>query len=142
MNVIKSLIKQRSKWYFHSNIERDTIKNNAYRVVQYTVKDELQLVLMSLKPKEEIGLEKHSHITQFIRVEKGRGLAIFKNSKNAHSSQVKKIILKDGDAIIIPKGVYHNIINTSTTKSLKLYTIYAPPNHPKNRVQIAKPASD
>lgn len=102
------------------NIEKDTIINKFYRKVISTTKN-LQLVLMSILPRQEIGKEKHKK-TQFIKVESGEGIAILGN---------KKYKLKKGYAIIIPPNKYHNIINNGK-RSLKLYTIYSPPEHKKN----------
>ena len=108
---------------FRANIEKITIKNNYYRKVIHTTSN-MQLVIMSLKPNEEIGSEIHSHTSQFIRVEEGFAKAIINN---------KRYYLKSGDAIIIPPGARHNIINTSS-EELKLYTIYTPPEHnPKTK---------
>ena len=101
------------------NIENLTIKNKYYRKVISTTKN-MQLVLMSLKPLEEIGKEKHKHTTQFIRIESGKCIAIIGN---------KKYKLYDDDFIIIPPNTSHNIINSSRTKRLQLYTIYTPPEH-------------
>lgn len=103
------------------NIEKKTRSNSFYRKVIFTTKT-IQLVLMSLKPGIEIGKEKHSKTTQFIRIEKGTGIAIIRN---------KKLPLKDGDAIMIKPNTYHNIINTGKTP-LKLYTLYSPPEHGSN----------
>lgn len=103
---------------FHTNIEKDTISNNNFRKVLYTGKN-LQLVLMSLKPGEEIGVETHSTIDQFFRIDAGNGKSIINDVENN---------LKDGDCIIIPAGSKHNIINNGKV-ILKLYTLYSPPNH-------------
>lgn len=113
---------------FKTNIETTTIRNGYYRKVLFTTKT-LQLVVMSLLPGEEIGREKHPHTSQFIRVEKGRARAEIGG---------KTYRLKDGDCIIVPPGKYHNVTNTGR-KKLKLYTIYSPPEHPKNRRQKRKP---
>lgn len=113
---------------FKDNIEKLTISNNYYRKVICTTKT-LQLVLMSLSPKEEIGAEVHKDVTQFFRVEKGHGVAIIKG---------KRYNLKDGDSIVVPGGTKHNIINTSSSEDLKLYTIYAPPEHPPNTKEKIK----
>jgi len=114
--------------YYHDNIEQATIKNNFYRTVIFTCPN-TQLVLMSLNPKEEIGEEIHPYITQFIRVEKGNGIAIIED---------KIYKLTDGMAVIIPLNSKHNIINTSSKEPLKLYTIYSPPNHPYDRIEKYK----
>ena len=95
----------------------------------------MQIVLMSLKPKEEIGNEIHENIDQFFRVEKGKAKAIITDNK---TNEVTEYELKDGSVIIIPKGTYHNIINVGDTE-LKLYTIYSPPNHTSDLVQLNKP---
>lgn len=114
--------------YYHDNIEQATIKNNFFRKVINTTPN-MQLVLMSLKPKEDIGVEIHPYTTQFIRVEKGNGIAIIEG---------KRFELTDGTAIIIPLNSKHNIINTSAKEPLKLYTIYSPPNHPYDRIEKYK----
>jgi len=114
--------------YYHENIEEETIDNDDYRKVVATTPN-MQLVLMSLKPLEEIGSEIHPYISQFIRVEKGEGIAIIEG---------RVFNLFDGVSIIIPLNKEHNIINTSKYKDLKLYTIYSPPNHPYDRLEKIK----
>jgi mannose-6-phosphate isomerase-like protein (cupin superfamily) len=123
---------------FHTNIEKDTLENKNFRKVINTSCN-MQLVLMSLKPREEIGYEVHNTIDQFFRIEQGQGLAIVENKENKTK---KKIKITDGSVLVIPKGTYHNIINTSKTKELKLYSIYSPPNHPKGRLDKNKPTED
>lgn len=103
---------------FHSDIEADTLANSNFRKVLYTSKHS-QLVLMSLKPGEEIGLEIHEN-DQFFRIEAGMGKCIIDGNEYP---------LKDGSAIVVPAGAEHNVINTSDTEDLKLYTIYSPPHH-------------
>jgi len=120
------------KKIFKGNIEQLSKNNKFYRNVLYTNRKQ-QLVIMSLLPLEEIGMEKHRHTSQFIRVEKGKGMA----NINGH-----RYLLKDGDSVVIPPGTWHNIVNTSKTRSLKLYTIYSPPEHPKNTRQKLKPEND
>ena len=115
------------------NIEKETIKNKNYRKVLITAKH-LQLVVMSLKPKVEIGLEIHKTLDQFIRVESGTGKAIITN-KNKEIEQTIK--LKDGMSVIIPQNTYHNIINTGKTE-LKLYNLYSRPNHPVDKIEKNK----
>lgn len=122
-----SAIYETAEESFTGNIEELTLNNNEYRKVLYTTST-MQLVLMNLHPNEEIGTETHSNTTQFIRIEDGDALAVI-NGKN--------INMKTNDAIVIPPGTEHNIINTST-KHLKLYTIYSPPEHPKDCVQNRK----
>ena len=104
---------------FKSNIEKDALKNTNFRKVLYTGKH-LQVVLMSLKPGEEIGAEIHKTIDQFFRFEGGKGKCIIDGNEYK---------VENGDAIVVPAGSKHNVINTDTLKELKMYTIYAPPNH-------------
>ena len=113
---------------FNANIEESTLENNKFRKVLYTGKY-CQLVLMSLKPKEEIGMEVHEHNDQFFRFEQGQGQCII----DGHEYP-----LKDGSAIIVPAGARHNIINTSGTEELKLYTIYSPAHHKDGIVRSTK----
>ena len=94
-------------------------KNNNFRQILFT-SAHMQLILMSLLPKEEIGNEMHDTVDQFFHVEMGEAKFVF-NDKEEH-------IVVAGDAMIVPAGTYHNVINTSSTKPLKLYTIFAPPN--------------
>ena len=101
-----------------SNIEQDTINNDSFRKVLYTAKHS-QLVLMSLQPGEDIGSETHD-LDQFFRIEAGSGQAVLNGAEGPVS---------DGSAVVVPAGTEHNIINTSTTEALKLYTIYSPPEH-------------
>ncbi len=112
---------------FKTNIEETTRRNNNYRRVVFTT-PQLQLVYMSLRKGEEIGREKHPHTTQFIRVEQGQAKAVIGD---------KTYRLKNGDAIVIPPNRYHNIINTGKGK-LKIYTLYSPPEHPKNKIERGK----
>lgn len=115
--------------YMAVNIEKATLNNKNYRKVINTTPNQ-QLVLMSLKPNVEIGMEKHQKTTQFIRIESGKGLAIING---------KKIKLQDGSIVVIPPNTLHNIINTSKTKRLQLYTIYSPPEHKDGLIQKDKP---
>lgn len=103
---------------FNGNIEEITIANNNFRKVLYTSKH-LQLVLMSLLPGEEIGSEIHSKNDQFFRFEEGAGKCIVDGNEYN---------VADGDAVIVPSGARHNVINTGNSQ-LKMYTIYAPPHH-------------
>jgi mannose-6-phosphate isomerase-like protein (cupin superfamily) len=104
---------------FKSNIEKDTLGNSNFRRVLYTGKHS-QLVLMNLKPGEEIGEEVHKTIDQFFRFEKGEGIVSIDGTKHK---------IADGDAVIVPAGARHNVMNTSKTTELKLYTTYSPPEH-------------
>jgi mannose-6-phosphate isomerase-like protein (cupin superfamily) len=111
-----------------TDIERDTLGNADYRRVLFTG-PKLQLVLMTLQPGEEIGRESHEGHDQFIRVEEGEGEALLGGERNK---------LADGVAVVIPSGVEHNIVNTSKSKALKLYTLYGPPEHPDGTVHRTK----
>ncbi|MCK6462414.1 MAG: cupin domain-containing protein [Candidatus Pacebacteria bacterium] len=113
---------------FHTNIEKDTLDNNNYRKVLYTSKHS-QLVLMSLKPTEEIGMEVHPDNDQFFRFEKGVGKCVI----DGHEYEVK-----DGSAIVVPAGARHNVINVSDSQELKLYTIYSPAHHRDGVVRVTK----
>src|SRR6187401_2997761 len=104
---------------FKSNIEKDTLENSNFRKVLYT-SHHSQLVLMSLNPKEEIGEEIHPENDQFFRIESGQGECIIDGNKYG---------IGDGDAIVIPAGAKHNIINVDNLRALKMYTIYSPPHH-------------
>ncbi len=103
---------------FVANIEKLALENENFRKVLYTAKN-CQLVLMSLKPGEDIGEEVHS-LDQFIRCELGEGKALLDGVAHKISA---------GFALLVPAGTKHNLINSSSDKSLKLYTVYAPPNH-------------
>ena len=113
---------------YKDNIEKLTLENSAFRHVLYTAKN-CQLVLMSLKPKEEIGMEVHEGNDQFFRFEKGTGKVIIDGNEYEVS---------DGDAVIVPQGSQHNVINTSETEPLKLYTLYYPPHHKDGIVRATK----
>lgn len=113
---------------FNANIEKDTLENDNFRKVLYTGKH-TQLVLMSLQPGEEIGMETHTDNDQFFRFEKGSGLCIIDDNEYT---------LADGSVIIVPAGAKHNIINTSSTDMLKLYTLYSPPHHKDGIVRKTK----
>jgi mannose-6-phosphate isomerase-like protein (cupin superfamily) len=114
---------------YSENIEKLTLENSNFRHVIYTSPEkDFQLVLMSLKPYEDIGMEIHVDITQFFRVESGSGKIIVDGiEKN----------IKNGDVAVVPKGHEHNIINTGSS-DLKLYTIYVPANHPDGKIQPVK----
>jgi len=104
---------------FSIDIEAETVKNTDFRRVLYT-SNFSQLVLMRLKPGEEIGAEVHDDVDQFFRFEEGEGVVVIDSTEHA---------VKDGSAVIVPNGANHNVINTSKTADLKLYTIYSPPEH-------------
>ena len=111
------------------SIEKQTLKNNYFRRVLFTGKH-AQLVVMCLQPGEEIGNEVHRKVDQFFRLEKGTAKFILRN-KNRY-------IVGNGDAVIVPAGTYHNVINNSKTQKLKLYTVYSPPNHPPGTIHRTK----
>jgi mannose-6-phosphate isomerase-like protein (cupin superfamily) len=118
---------------FVGAIEKQTLDNDYFRQVLYTGKH-AQLVVMSLQPGEEIGNEVHPEVDQFFRIEAGEATFVF--------GETDKKTAKDGDAVIVPAGTYHNVINASDNTKLKLYTIYAPPNHPDKTVHKTKAEAD
>ncbi|MBP9718864.1 MAG: cupin domain-containing protein [Candidatus Levybacteria bacterium] len=113
---------------FVKNIEELTLSNNNFRKVIYTAQHS-QLVLMSLLPKEDIGIEIHETTDQFLRIEKGEGKVIMNEEEH---------LLKDGSAIIVPAGTKHNIVNSSSTEPLKLYTVYSPAHHKARTIHKTK----
>jgi mannose-6-phosphate isomerase-like protein (cupin superfamily) len=113
---------------FSIDIEEATLENGNFRKVLYTSKHS-QLVLMSLKPLEEIGMEVHEENDQFFRFEKGFGLCIIDGNEYE---------VGDGFAVVVPAGAQHNIINISETEELKLYTIYSPAHHKDKIVRATK----
>jgi len=113
---------------YHTNIEKKSLENNYFREVLFTGPLS-QLVVMALNPGEDIGQETHPDTDQFIRVEAGEGKAILDGQEYS---------LADGSAIVIPAGTEHNVINTSARESLKLYTVYTPPEHPDGTVHKTK----
>lgn len=119
------------------DIEEATTANDTFRTVLFTG-ERLQLTVMSLEPGEEIGVEMHDHLDQFIRIEEGTGRVTFGPSKDeiAETHEVE-----DDWAVIIPGGTWHNVINTGDGK-LKLYSIYTPPEHPDGTVHATKAEAD
>jgi mannose-6-phosphate isomerase-like protein (cupin superfamily) len=115
------------------SIEKKTLDNNSFRQVLFTGKY-VQLVVMCLKPGEDIGNEVHAKVDQFFRIEQGQAAFVF-GGKGKH-------LVKNGDAVTVPAGTYHNVINTSKTEKLKLYTLYSPPNHPAKTVHKTKAAAE
>ena len=111
-----------------TNIERDAISNRDFRRVLYTGPN-IQLVLMTLQPREDIGVEVHAGHDQFIRVEAGSGIAVLDGEEHP---------ISDGSAIVIPANVEHNVINTSSDDALRLYTLYSPPEHSDGTVHRTK----
>lgn len=113
---------------FCQNIEKATLDNRYFREVLYTGKHS-QLVLMALQPNEEIGMEVHAENDQFFRFESGEGKVIIDGNE---------YVVADGTAVVVPAGAEHNVINTSTTEPLKLYTIYSPAHHKDGIVRTTK----
>jgi len=109
------------------NIEQKTMQNDNFREVLHTAENS-QLVVMSLLPGEEIGMEVHD-LDQFIRLESGRAKVVLDGEETDVSADW---------AVVIPAGTHHNVINTSQTEKLKLYTIYSPPEHPAGTVHRTK----
>lgn len=109
-------------------IEQLTLNNTAFRQVVFTGKH-AQLVVMSLLPREEIGEEVHNAVDQFFRVEAGTAKVVMNGEES---------VVSDGDAFVVPAGMVHNVINVSADQTLKLYTIYSPPNHPDGTVHQTK----
>jgi mannose-6-phosphate isomerase-like protein (cupin superfamily) len=117
---------------YQDNIEKETLENEDFRRVLFTG-DHSQLVLMAIGPGEEIGQEVHGDVDQFFRFEAGEGKVIIEG---------EEVTVSDGDAVIVPAGAEHNIINTSVSEKLKLYTIYSPANHPDGTVHKDKVEAD
>ncbi len=113
---------------YNTSIETETLNNQDFRRVLYTAKNS-QLVLMTLDPNQDIGEETHFENDQFFRFEQGQGLCIIDGNEYP---------VEDGSAIIVPAGAKHNVINTSSTEPLKMYTIYSPPHHKDGIVRATK----
>jgi len=113
---------------FLQNIEEITLKNEYFRQVLYTGRH-AQLAIMSLQPNEEIGMEIHEIVDQFLRVEAGEGKVFMNGEEN---------LIKNGDAFMVPAGTKHNVINTSSENPLKLYTVYSPPHHKDGTIHNTK----
>ena len=118
--------------YFGS-IEQQTLKNTYFRQVLFTAKH-AQIVVMCLPPGGDIGDEVHPDVDQFFRIERGEARFVL-NEKEEHMA-------RDGDAVMVPMGTYHNVINASKTAELKLYTIYSPPNHPDGTIHKTRADAD
>lgn len=113
---------------YKNNIEKLTLENDNFRKILYTGAHS-QLVLMSLLPGEEIGMEIHDNNDQFFRFEKGEGKVLIDGNE---------YIVGDGDAVVVPSGAKHNVMNISQTESLKLYTIYSPAHYKDGIVRATK----
>jgi mannose-6-phosphate isomerase-like protein (cupin superfamily) len=114
-------------------IEEQTLENGNFRKVLFTGKH-TQLVVMSLPPGEEIGSEVHNDVDQFFRIEQGEAKFVLNNTEEH--------VIKDGQAAIVPAGTWHNVVNNSTTETLKLYTLYSPPNHPDGTIHKDRAEAD
>lgn len=115
------------------SIEKLALKNRNFRQVVFTGKH-AQLVLMSLQPGEDIGNEVHAGVDQFFRIEEGDAKFVF-GGKEEH-------LVHAGDAVVVPAGTFHNVINASSTNSLKLYTVYSPPQHADGTVEKTKAVAE
>ena len=115
-----------------TDIEKDSVDNKNFRKVIFT-SNNMQLVVMSIPPKGDIGIETHKDVDQFFRVEEGEGNSVING---------KEYEIKSGTAIVVPAGKEHNIINTSSSEDLKLYTVYSPPNHRMCTVHKTKEAAE
>lgn len=113
---------------YHVNIEVETLTNKNFRKVLFTGAH-TQLVVMSLAPSEDIGMEVHDNVDQFFRFESGQGKVILNG---------EEVTVGESDVVVVPAGTNHNIINTSTVEPLKLYTLYSPANHPDGTVHATK----
>ncbi len=114
-------------------IDTVTLKNSYFRQVLFTG-THAQLVVMCLQPGESIGDEVHADVDQFFRIEQGEAVFMF-NETEEHR-------VREGDGIVVPAGTYHNVTNTSATQPLKLYTVYAPPNHPDGTIHKTRAEAD
>jgi len=110
------------------NIEEITLSNTFFRQVLFTAPHS-QLVVMCLQPNENIGVEVHQNVDQFFRIEEGEGKVVLNGEEHP---------IKNGDAVVVPAGTQHNVINTSAEKQLKLYTIYSPAQHKDGTVHKTK----
>lgn len=113
---------------FVNDIDKLTTENTNFRQVLYTGQH-AQLVLMSLLPSEDIGLEVHETTDQFIRIEQGEAKVVMNGEEQ---------VIREGSAIVVPAGTNHNVINTSSTEHLKLYTVYSPPHHKDQTIHKTK----
>lgn len=113
---------------YTDNIEDRTLENSNFRKVLYTG-SYMQLVVMSLKPGEDIGEEVHDTVDQFFRIEEGQAKVVMNGEET---------LLSDDMVAIVPAGTLHNVINMSETEDLKLYTIYAPANHPEGTIHATR----
>lgn len=117
---------------FIGNIQKLTLENEYFRKVLFTGKHS-QLVVMCLKPGENIGLETHKNVDQFFRIEQGTAKFILDGEEN---------IVRDDFAVVVSAGTKHDVVNASDSESLKLYTVYSPPNHPQGTIHKTKDEAD
>jgi mannose-6-phosphate isomerase-like protein (cupin superfamily) len=122
------LVGQENMKPFVKNIEQETLDNNNFRKVLYT-STYGQVVVMSLLPNEEIGMEVHETTDQFFRIDSGEGKVIVDG---------EEFLISDGFAVVVPAGAQHNVLNISADKPLKLYTIYMPPHHKDGTIHQTK----
>ncbi len=115
------------------SIEKQTMNNTHFRHVLFTGAH-TQLVVMCLQPGEEIGKEMHPNVDQFFRIEQGEARFVM-NDQQDH-------VVRDGDAVVVPAGTWHNVVNASRTTPLRLYTLYSPPNHPDGAVHKTRRDAD
>ena len=129
MKLKNFLLEETSKGFDVRDIEKETVANNNFRKVLYTGKN-TQLVLMTLQPNEDIGNEVHKNVDQFFRIEEGEGKVVI--------NEKEEVVIKAGSSVVIRQGTYHNIINTSPTKKMFIYTLYSPPHHIDGTVHKTK----
>ncbi len=132
MKLYEAAEKDKPSNSYTTNLEADNEKNRNFRKVLHTTKKS-QLVLMSLKPNEDIGMEAHNDGDQFIKVESGSGKVILDGKEESFDA---------GNAVVVGAGTEHNIINTSDTDTMQLYVVYSPPQHKDGTVDKYKPESD
>ena len=116
-----------------ADIERATLDNTTFRTVVFTG-DPTQLTVMRLRPGEDIGLESHAHLDQFLRIEQGQARVELGRTEDAIDEAHE---VEDDWAVIVPAGVWHNVVNTGTS-DVKLYSLYSPPEHPEGTVHATK----
>jgi mannose-6-phosphate isomerase-like protein (cupin superfamily) len=121
---------------FVINIEKATVDNTNYRTTLWTGKN-IQLTLMSIEPGKDIGLEVHPDHDQFLRLEQGQATVYM----GADKEQLQTWQASDNDAIFVPAGTWHNVVNTGQA-ALKVYSIYGPPQHPHGTIHITKAEAD
>ena len=131
--------KKTSPIVFHGDLEHIVTTNEAYRRVLFDG-SMMQLVVMTLQPGDTIPLEVHDDHDQFIRVQKGRGKV--RVGRLPDGSDVSDHPLRDGIGVLIPAGVYHEVLNTSKVRPLRLYSLYSPPEHPPGLLQRRPPRSE